>query len=148
MDHHCRPHLSDGWGYPREASTEVSFGGPRPLPVGPGTFLLPFMVGEMIKTIEVEYHFKAGREAAIQAVEEGAPVYQIVAPEGYVIIPVGAVREWVIHLPVGTQVRAFIPKWQWDVEKMARRPKPVMTQELLERGRKALEEARGRRGKR
>jgi hypothetical protein len=115
--------------------------------VGPGTFLLPFLVEEMIKTLEVKYQFKAGSEAAIQAAGEGAPVYQIFAPEGYVIIPVGEAREWVIHLPAGTQVNAYIDKWQHDLEAMARRWKPVMTPELLERGRKALEEARQRRGK-
>ncbi len=105
------------------------------------------MVHEMIKTLEVEYHFKAGREAAIQAVGVGAPIYKISAPEGYVIIPVGAVREWVIHLPAGTQVRAFIAKWQWDVEKMANRPKRVLTPELLEQSRKAIAEWRERRKK-
>jgi len=134
--------LSDGWEYPREASTVVSAGGPTPLPIGPGTFLLPFMVHEWIKTIEVKYLFRAGHEATIQALEEGAPVHKLSAPEGDVIIPVGDVRQWVIHLPAGTQVVAYIDKWQKDLEAMARLPKWEVSPEQLERGRRALEEAR------
>jgi len=146
FDIHGRPDLSDGWDYARNATTLVPVrNGPIPLPVGPGTFPLHFLIHDMIKTIEVKYRFKAGHEAEIQAAEEGAPRYKISAPEGYVIIPVGKVHEWLIHLPTGTQVHAYIDKWQRDLEKAARRPKPVMTPERLENGRRALEEMLKRR---
>jgi hypothetical protein len=112
--------------------------------VGPGTFPLDFIVYDTIKTIEVRYEFKTGQEAEIQADEEGAPRYKIFAPEGDVIIPVGAVRKWVIHLPAGTSVHTHIDKWQWDLEKVAPLL-PVITPERLENGRRALEEARKRR---
>ncbi|EDY16740.1 hypothetical protein CfE428DRAFT_5703 [Chthoniobacter flavus Ellin428] len=144
FDTKLRHHLSDGWEYPYLISHEPWFREPRPLPVGPGTFPLDLGVYGAIKTIEVKYRFKTGTEAQIQAAEEGAPRYNISAPEGEVIIPVGDVRQWVIHLPAGTQVHAYIDKWQKDLEKIARFPYPVMTPERLERGRKALEEARKR----
>jgi len=148
VDRKFRPGLSDGWAYPRGASTEVAVRGPRLLPMGPGIFRLPFLIEDMIKTIEVKYRFKAGREAEIQAAEEGAPKYKISAPEGYVIIPVGKVREWVIHLPAGTTVDAYIDKWQHDLEAMARRPKPELTPEIMEEAKRLLEEARKRREQR
>jgi len=145
FDTKLRHHLSDGWEYPRSVSHEPWSRGPRPMDVGPGTFHLNFSVYDTIKTIEVKYEFVTGREAEIQAAEEGSPKYKILAPEGEVIIPVGNVREWVIHLPAGTQVHAYIDKWQKDLEKIARFQPPVMTPERLERGRRALEEARKRR---
>ncbi len=137
--------MTNGWEYPRHSSNYVGKGNYRPPPTGPGIFLLPFAVHEMIKTIEVHYHFDAGREAEIQGVEENAPVYKIFAPEGSVIIPVGAAREWVLRLPAGTSVHAYIDKWQKDLEKMARRRLPEVTPEGLEWGRRRLAEMRERR---
>jgi len=145
IDYHLRPGLSDGWAYPRCATSLVSVRGPIPLPMGPGTFPLHFLVEDMIKAIEVKYEFKAGREAEIQGDEEGAPKYKISAPKGHIIMPVGKAREWVIHLPVGTRVHAYIDKWQHDLEAMARQPKWDLTPEIMEEARRLLEEARKRR---
>ncbi|EDY16951.1 hypothetical protein CfE428DRAFT_5580 [Chthoniobacter flavus Ellin428] len=145
FDTKLRPLLSDGWEYPRPVSHYAFRDKSCPLPVGPGTFPLDFSVYDTIKAIEVKYEFVTGREAEIQAAEEGAPEYKISAPEGHVIIPVGNVRQWMIHLPAGTQVHAYIDKWQKDLEKIARLPKWEMTPEDLEEGRRALEEARKRR---
>jgi hypothetical protein len=143
------PNLTDGWEWVHGDDAAKQFGPYRcgeyiPPPVGPGDFLLPFAVYDVIKTIEIRYYFDAGHEAEIQAAEEGAPIYKIFAPEGFVIIPVGAVREWILRLPAGTSVRANIEKWQWDDEMMSRKPKFEMTPERLELGRKLLEETRKR----
>jgi len=145
LDARRRPLLSDGWEYPLPVSHDLYRGKPFPLPAGPGTFPLDFIVYDTIKTIEVRYEFKTGREAEIQADEEGAPRYKIIEPEGDVIIPVGDVRQWVIHLPAGTSVHTYIDKWQWDLDKIARLPKWDMTPEEVEDGRRILEEARKRR---
>ena len=146
FDHKSRPGLSDGWDYPRCATTLLAEPGrPIPLPVGPGTFSLHFLVEDMIKTIEVKYEFLAGHEAEILAAEEGAPRYKISAPKGYVIIPVGNAHEWLIHLPAGTSVHAYIDRWQHDLEAMACRPRPELTPEIMEEATRLLEEARKRR---
>jgi len=145
FDIYGRHGYTDGWEHPRDDAPNYAPPGLNPRPVGPGTFPLPFIIHRMIKAIEVEYEFMAGREAEIQAAEEGAPRYKISAPGGFVIIPVGKARQWVIHLPAGTQVRAYIDKWQYDLEAMAREPWPAVTPESLEEGRRALDDMLKRR---
>jgi hypothetical protein len=144
-----QPALSDGWqDASRYATTlEAELGRPIDVPKGPGSFVLPWVVPDMIKNLEVVYRFKAGHKAKIQAAEERAPVYEIFAPEGDVIIPVGEVRQWVLHLPAGTSVHAYIDKWQSDLEAMARRPKTVLSPEIMEEARRLMEEAKQRRAR-
>jgi len=115
--------------------------------MGPGTFVLPFHVYDEIKTIEVLYHFDSGREAVIQAADEHAPAYPIYAPEGSLIIPVGEVREWVLRLPAGTSVHAYIDKWQWDLEELERQRRPPLTPEQMEIGKKVWADFRARQKK-
>jgi hypothetical protein len=63
FDYKSGPRLSDGWDYPRCATTLLAEPGrPIPLPVGPGTFVLPFLLEDFIKTIEVKYQFEAGHD--------------------------------------------------------------------------------------
>ena len=131
FDYFLRPDLTNGWQYPQELRSDGKY---KPMPKGPGEFVLHSLVERKIKTIEVKYRFYAGTEAEIQAAEEGAPIYKISAPEGYVIIPVGAVHKWILRLPAGTQVHAHIDKLQLDLEAMRRRRqnKPVSTPEQIE----------------
>jgi hypothetical protein len=144
-----RPDLSDAWHYVDRYATSLVATRVRPIdvPKGPGSFMLPWLVPDMVKNIEVVFRFKAGHKAKIQAAEEGAPVYEIFAPEGDVIIPVGKVRQWVLHLPAGTSVHAYIDKWQDDLEAMARQPKTVLTPEIREEARRLMEEAKQRRAR-
>jgi hypothetical protein len=139
----------DGWERPRHATRPISGhrrGEYLPPPVGPGIFLLPFAVPEWVKTLEVCYSFEAGREAAIQAAEVGAPIYRICAPNGCVLIPVGAVREWGLELPPGTSATVYLEKWQVDSGKMARRQPPALTDADLDHGARLLAGMRARRG--
>ena len=152
FDRRGRPFfLPDGWQYADEEGVRrvgpYGRGEDVPPPVGPGTFLLPFEVYDEIRNIEVHYHFDSGREAEIQAAGDHGPAYRIFAPEGSVIIPVGTVREWVLRLPAGTSVHAYIDKWQWDQEELERQrqQRPELTPEQLELGEKLLAEYRERR---
>jgi len=149
VDRYRRHFLSDGWDY-TDGDDGLKRGGAYgcgeyvPPPVGPGTFVLPFLVPDEIKNIEVHYRFEAGQEAEIRAAEDRAPSYKIFAPEGSVIIPVGTVREWVLHLPAGTSAHAYIDKWQWDLEELERQRRPPLTPDQLEIGRKVLADFRAR----
>ncbi|EDY16950.1 hypothetical protein CfE428DRAFT_5579 [Chthoniobacter flavus Ellin428] len=152
FDRRGRPFfLPDGWQYADEEGVRrvgpYGRGEYVPPPAGPGTFLLPFEVYDEIRNIEVHYHFDSGHEAEIQAAGDLGPAYKIFGPEGSVIIPVGTVREWVLRLPAGTSVHAYIDKWQWDQEELERQrqQRPELTPEQLELGEKLLAEYRERR---
>jgi hypothetical protein len=134
-----RPCLTNGWGYARDYSSEISHGY-RPPPTGPCEYILPFLIHEMIKTIELEYEFFSGTEAEIQALDEGSPVHRIAAPGGHLIVPVGPARKWKMRLPAGTSVHVHIDKWQKDREAIARRQRPEITPEVEARARKLIAE--------